>query len=159
MTTTSRTSRPPARGTPAGAVGDPLAAALHTVAIRLLRQVRAVDRASGLSAPRLSVLSVLVFGGPRSLGALAAAEQVSAATMSRLVTALVRSGHVRRTPDPDDARAVVLTATAKGRRVLLAGRARRVQAVATVLEGLSAAERRSLDRATRALSRELAGVR
>ena len=35
---------------------------------------------------KLSALSVLVFGGPRSIGALARAEQVRLPTMSRLVT-------------------------------------------------------------------------
>ncbi|MCU0634625.1 MAG: MarR family transcriptional regulator [Gemmatimonadaceae bacterium] len=157
MPTTSRPSAAPARGRPAAT--DPLAERLHAVAIHLLRRVRAADRASGLSGPRLSALSVLVFGGPRTLGALASAEQVSAATMSRLVGALVDDGYVRRTRDPDDARTSVLVASAKGRRVLLAGRARRVAAITTLLSGLDAAERRALERGVRALDRELAGVR
>src|SRR5436190_1108590 len=46
---------------------------LHSAAIHLLRRLRREDDASGLSAPRLSALSVIVFGGPLSLGALAAA--------------------------------------------------------------------------------------
>src|SRR5919199_1876113 len=75
---------------------------LHSAAIHLLRRLRKVDEASGLSAPRLSALSVLVFAGPRTLGELAAAEQVRPPTMTRLVRALERSGLVTREHDPDD---------------------------------------------------------
>src|SRR6202041_2645959 len=50
--------------------------ALHSAAIRLLRYVRLEDAASGITSAQLSVLSVLVFGGPQTLGSLAAAEQV-----------------------------------------------------------------------------------
>ena len=45
---------------------------LHSAAIHLLRGLRAADRASGLTPARLSALSVLVFGGPCTLGELAA---------------------------------------------------------------------------------------
>ena len=61
---------------------------LHSAAIRLLRAVRIVDDETGLTAPKLSALSVLVFGGPKSLTALAQAEQVTSATMSKLVSDL-----------------------------------------------------------------------
>jgi hypothetical protein len=40
-----------------------IAARLHSSAIRLLRTLRREDDGSGLSAPRLSALSVVVFGG------------------------------------------------------------------------------------------------
>jgi hypothetical protein len=50
---------------------------LHSAAIHLLRRVRRADVESGISPARLSVLSVLVFGGPQTLGTLARAEQVS----------------------------------------------------------------------------------
>jgi hypothetical protein len=55
---------------------EQIADALHGAAIRLLRYVRKEDVASGITGAQLSVLSVLVFGGPQTLGALAAAEQV-----------------------------------------------------------------------------------
>ena len=41
---------------------------LHSAAIHLLRKLRREDAASGLNAPRLSALSVVVFGGPLTLG-------------------------------------------------------------------------------------------
>ena len=49
---------------------------LHSAAIHLLRSLRVEDQVSGLSGPRLSALSVIVFGGPLPMSALAAAEQV-----------------------------------------------------------------------------------
>src|SRR3954462_9456450 len=98
---------------------------LHSTAIHLLRRLRREDDASGLTAPRLSALSVIVFGGPLTLGALGAAEQVRPPQMTRLVAALEQAGLVTREPDPDDRRQVLLRATAEGRRLLEEGRARR----------------------------------
>ena len=65
-----------------------LADQLHSAAIHLLRTLRKEDDSSGLSAPRLSALSVVVFGGPLTLGQLARAEQVRPPTMTRIVTGL-----------------------------------------------------------------------
>src|SRR5579884_1390498 len=80
---------------------------IHSAAIHLLRRVREVDaEAMGITPARASALSVLVFGGPRSLGELAAAERVTAATMSKLVAAMEAEGLVRRYPDVNDARAI-----------------------------------------------------
>lgn len=113
-----------------------LAERLHAAAIGLLRRLRRVDDGSGLSAPRLSVLSVLVFRGELSLGELAAAEQVSAPSMSRLVAALEAERLLQRRIDPQDGRGVRLRASGKGRRRLLQARERRLaqlrQAIATL---------------------------
>src|SRR5690348_16661106 len=97
----------------------------HSAAIHALRHVRRDDPASGLSAARLSALSVLVFGGSRTLGELAAAEHVRPATMTRIVQALEEDGLVRREAVPTDGRVVRLHATAKGERVMWRGRERR----------------------------------
>src|SRR3954468_23413000 len=103
---------------------------LHSAAIHLLRRLRTEDTASGLTAPRLSALSVIVFGGPLTLGALAAAEQVRPPTMTRLVAALEGAGLVTREPDPGDPRQVLLRATPAGRRLLEEGRVRRTATLA-----------------------------
>src|ERR1051325_3298626 len=79
---------------------------LHSAAIHLLRSLRTEDRSSGLSGPRLSALSVIVFAGPIAMSALAAAEQVRPPTMTRLVAELERRGLVERERDPDDHRGV-----------------------------------------------------
>jgi DNA-binding MarR family transcriptional regulator len=109
----------------------------HSAAIHALRHVRREDPASGLSAARLSALSVLVFGGPRTLGELAAAEQVRPATMTRIAQSLVEDGYANRAADPADGRVVRLSATAKGKRVMQQGRERRVANLARLLERLS----------------------
>ncbi|HEY6948780.1 MAG TPA: MarR family transcriptional regulator, partial [Gemmatimonadales bacterium] len=110
---------PPKRARPPEAE---LADRLHSAAIHLLRWLRREDAATGLSAPRLSALSVLVFGGgPVTLGQLAAAEQVRAPTMTRLVNGLEADGLVTRQADPGDARVTRIQATARGRALLEAG--------------------------------------
>src|SRR5215475_1360769 len=109
---------------------------LHSAAIHLLRSVRRVDAMTGLSAARLSALSVLVFGGPRTVGELAAAEQVKSPTMSRQLAEMEDDGLVRRRTDQDDGRVTVVVATAKGRRRLWAARKRRVTTLAQHLSGL-----------------------
>ena len=91
----------------------------------------------GVSPPRLSALSVVVFAGPIGIGALAATEGVAAPTMSRLVDGLERDDLIQRGPDPDDARGVLVRATAKGRRVLMTGRRHRLEALARGLADLS----------------------
>src|ERR1043165_74771 len=102
-----------------------VAARLHSSAIRLLRTLRREDDGSGLSAPRLSALSVIVFAGPMSLAELAAAEQVKPPTMSRIVDALVERGLITRIAKPGDRRSVEIAATKEGVQLLNAGRERR----------------------------------
>lgn len=121
-----------------------LADRLHSASIHLLRGLRRVDDRSGLSAPRLSALSVVVFAGPLRLGDLARAEQVRAPTMTRLVQELEREGLVRRRPDPQDARASRIEATAKGKRLLMQGRRQRVAALSDRLSKLSVAQLEAL---------------
>ena len=112
----------------------------HSAAIHALRHVRREDRATGVPPAQLSALSVLVFGGSRTLGGLASAEQVRPPTMTRIVQALEAEGLVRRESDPRDGRVQRLSATAKGRRVMQQARKRRVTNLATLLERLSPAE-------------------
>ncbi len=130
-----------------------IAGRLHAASIRLLRTLRREDDGSGLTAPRLSALSVVVFAGPLSLSALAEAEQVRPPTMSRIVDALVQAGLVTRETDPDDRRGVRIAATAAGRMLLEEGRARRVGALAERLRGLTDYERRALARGAELLER------
>jgi DNA-binding MarR family transcriptional regulator len=112
----------------------------HSAAIHALRHVRREDPATGVPPAQLSALSVLVFGGARTLGALAAAEQVRPPTMTRIVQGLEAAGLVRRERDPEDARVHRLHATAKGRRVMQRGRERRVANLAALLGRLPPAE-------------------
>src|SRR5213080_1856888 len=129
---------------------------LHSAAIHALRHVRREDPATGLSAARLSALSVLVFGGSRTLGELAAAEQVRPATMTKIAQSLVEDGYARRQADPADGRVVRLSATAKGRRVMQRGRERRVTNLARLLERLSPGEVARVREAAELVERALA---
>jgi DNA-binding MarR family transcriptional regulator len=121
-----------------------LADRLHSAAIHLLRKLRREDESSGLNAPRLSALSVIVFGGPLSLRDLAAAEQVRPPTMTRIVSALEEQGLVVKERDARDARSIRLSPTAAGRQLLLEGRKRRVDSLARQIAELSATERKKL---------------
>ena len=126
---------------------DDTADRLHSVAIHLLRGLRRADRESGLSGPRLSALSVIVFKAPVTLTDLAAAEQVRVPTMSRLVRTLEASGLVVRRTDPADGRVVLFRATPKGVRLLQAGRARRVASLADALALVPQADREIIRKA------------
>ena len=130
---------------------DQLAAELNSVAIHLLRRIRATDVSLGMTPARLSALSVLVFAGPMSLKGLADVEQVSAPTMSKLVAALEQDGLVRRKGDPRDGRAVRLSATPAGKVLLERGRQLRIAHLAADLRTLAVADQVALHRATKIL--------
>ena len=132
-----------------------LADRLHSAAIHLLRRVRRVDNAIGLSAARLSALSVVAFAGPIRISGLAIAEQVRTPTMTPIVAALERDGLVTRESDASDARAALLRATPRGLRLMAEARSRRVAVLAAELAGLSAADRDALERAAGILERLL----
>jgi DNA-binding MarR family transcriptional regulator len=74
------------------------------------------------------------------VSALAAAERVKVPTMSRLVAAMEQEGLVRRERHGTDARAVVLTATAKGRKVLDRARDLRLSLLESLLAEASPRE-------------------
>ncbi len=131
---------------------------LHSAAIHLLRRVRVRDVELGLSGPRLSALSVVVFAGPLTVGELAAAEQVRSPTMTRLVDGLEREGLVTREPNPADARSVLLRATDTGRLVLSRGRAARIEDLAARLTALAPEELTSLREASALIERVTGGT-
>ena len=94
----------------------------------------------GVPPAQLSALSVLVFGGPRTLTELAGAEQVRPPTMTRIVQSLEADGLVRRERDPSDRRVHRVHPTARGRRVMQRGRERRVANLAALLDRLTSGE-------------------
>lgn len=130
---------------------------LHSAAIRLLRSVRVADDETGLSAPKLSVLSVLVFGGPKSLKALAQTEQVTPATMSKLVSDLEAAELVAKRVDSRDRRAVLIEATKQGRALFQQGRKRRLELLRKRVSKLSLGERARLREAADIMLRLAAG--
>jgi DNA-binding MarR family transcriptional regulator len=132
-----------AQSSPSSLVVTEVADQLHSAAIHLLRRLRLRDRESGIGPAQLSALSVLVFGGPRSLGELAGAEQVRPPTMSRIVAGLERSRLVHRRAT-EDGRRVRLEATPKGVSLMWEGRKRRVASLAKALAALPENDREQL---------------
>jgi DNA-binding MarR family transcriptional regulator len=130
-----------------------VAEAVHASAIRVLRMVRTEDTKSGIGPAQLSALSVLVFLGPKTMGELADTEQVKPPTMSRIVDGLVRQGLAERAVQARDRRSLRIAATPKGRRLLLAGRARRVRALAKRFDALTQHDLTVLQNAAQLLAR------
>ncbi len=118
---------------------DELAARLHSAVLHLLRRLAREDRATGESPARLSALSVLVFSGPRPVAGLEA------------------DGLVTRAADPGDRRTQRIAATARGREILVAGRARRVAALEALLVGVAEADRAALASAVTIIEQRLLG--
>ncbi len=129
---------------------------LHSAAIHLLRRAAEEDRAAGLSRARLSALSVVVFGGPLTLGELATAEGVRSATMTGIVNGLEADGLVRRRPHGRDKRSVNIEATDAGRQVLELARTRRIEHVASKLDDLADEDLELLSRAAELIDERFA---
>jgi DNA-binding MarR family transcriptional regulator len=91
--------------------------------------------------------------GPHTLNELAALHEVSAPTMSRLISTLVERGWVSREPDPQDRRQVILTLTAEGESTWQELLSRGTEHLADLLANLSEDEIASLDAALAALAR------
>jgi DNA-binding MarR family transcriptional regulator len=132
--------------------GD-IAFRLNSVAIHVVRRARAADRTLGVPPGQLSALSVLVFGGDHTIAELAEAEQVKSPTMTRIVDGLERAGLAVRQRHRQDARAVTVRATAKGRRLMEKGRQNRVDVIAQLLDRMPTADLSAIDRALDALAR------
>lgn len=113
---------------------------VHSAAIHVLRRAAETDRASGVTPARLSALSVVVFRGPLTLGALAAAEGVRSATMTGIVNGLENGGLVRRRPHGSDGRSVEIASTPAGRRLLQRARAERIDRIVGAFGDLSKRE-------------------
>ncbi|MDQ3732444.1 MAG: MarR family transcriptional regulator [Actinomycetota bacterium] len=106
---------------------------LHSFAVHLLHAAQVEDTALGITPERLSVLSVLVYGGPMLLGRLATTQQVTPPAITRHVDALERDGLAKREAVTGDRRAIRVRATPAGRRLVERGRRDRIRAVAAVL--------------------------
>lgn len=133
--------------------GQSVADQLHSAAVHLVRFVASVDAQMGLTPARASAMSVLVFGGPRTVGQLAAVEGVRSPTMTSLVNGLISAGLARKRSSADDGRIVVVEATAKGRRLLEAGRLRRVAKLHQMMEQFTEEDLDCLERASLLIER------
>jgi DNA-binding MarR family transcriptional regulator len=130
-----------------------IAALLHEQFARLNRQLRTLELPQGMTPERLSALSVIDKLGPISVTALADKEMVRPATMSRMVTALVEEGLVKRSDDKSDGRGVLVSATPKGRRTFQRAQEQRLQHFAEVLDSLNDEQLAAMRSLTSALER------
>lgn len=130
-----------------------IAAMLHEQFARLTRQLRTLELPQGMTPERLSALSVIEKRGPISVTALADKEMVRPATMSRMVTALVEEGLVKRSEDKTDKRGVLVSATPKGRRAYQRAQEQRLHHFAEVLDSLNDDQLAAMRNLTSALER------
>ena len=133
---------------------DPVEVAgrLRLSTTRLARILRQQDQL-GLTPTMTAALATIGREGPLTLGALAASEQVSPPTITRVVGKLEAAGLVRRRPDPADGRVTRVELSAAGRRQLDTGRTRRTAWLATRLRELPAEDFERLAEAADVLER------
>jgi len=114
-----------------------LADDLHSATLHLLRRLRRSDGRSGIGPARLSVLSVLVYGGAKTPGELARIEDVKPPTMSAIVAGLERDRLVRRRAFPGDGRRVVVAVTLAGRQLFSRARVARLDRLSRAIATLA----------------------
>jgi DNA-binding MarR family transcriptional regulator len=112
------------------------------------------EEAEALTPTQVGVLTALRRHGPARVQALARKLGTRHATMSEVVSTLVRRGLVAKEPDPDDARAVRIALSPEGATVA-AERYRVPPGLSRALEGLAAGERAAFKRTLAAIIRDL----
>lgn len=120
---------------------------LHSGMVRLNKKIAMVDRATDISAARLSILAVLTFGGDQTIGSLSRIEGVKPPTMSNLINALEKEGMVVRKDTKNDARQSVVSVTKKGKSLLEKARQNRLNYLRGLLESLNKEDLQVLEKA------------
>jgi len=128
--------------------------AFHRALTDLIRAYQFRDRdlvcGYGVTVTESHAVDRLVKLGPLTQNDLADALNLDKSTVSRVVDGLEKKGHARRRPHPEDGRAVLLEATALGRRLCHRMERDRVAAEQRLLSDFSP---QMLRIATRAISR------
>jgi DNA-binding MarR family transcriptional regulator len=136
-----------------------VAAALQVSVGLLVRRLRQTRPHGDLTMPEMSALARLDRGGPATPASLARAEEISPQSMGATIAALESRGLVRRSPDPDDARCVIVAATQAGLTALRDRRSERTDQLARALSaGFTRAELDRLLGAALLLERLAQGV-
>jgi DNA-binding MarR family transcriptional regulator len=89
-------------------------AELHAIVLRIARRVN--DNSEPMTATQRLALIEIAIVGPIRLRSLARRMETTPATATRAVDALEEWGYVTRTPEPNDRRGVLVSATPRGRR-------------------------------------------
>jgi DNA-binding MarR family transcriptional regulator len=132
-----------------------LAAGLHprvSSFAYLLRRVGGVE----FGVIQSAVIGQLYERSPQRVSQLAQAEKVRLPTMTETVNRLHSQGWVAKQPDPQDARCVLVSLTAKGRRMMDSLAVKRTSYTRNLLLQLGDEERRALAAALPVLDRLLA---
>jgi DNA-binding MarR family transcriptional regulator len=132
-----------------------LAGRLRLAVTRLARQLRQ-QAGSGLTPSMTAALASVERSASPTVGELAAAERVSAPTMSVVVGKLEEQGLVTRDTDPTDRRVTRVRITAEGRRSLARARTRKNAFLARRIRDLDPEDLAVLERAAVVIER-LAG--
>jgi DNA-binding MarR family transcriptional regulator len=131
------------QGTETRAIGRALFA-LASAAVR--------SQPRDMSLTSLSTLATLELTGPRRITDLAASEGVTQPSMTALVTALERSGLVKRLSDPADRRVALVTLTPGGVSYIRKRRQAGVEDFVQLISDLPVDESDALARAVTALT-------
>ncbi|MEN0101614.1 MAG: MarR family transcriptional regulator [Curtobacterium sp.] len=121
--------------------------------------VRAIRRTETTPEGQIEVLGFLARDGAYSIAALARLRRVRHQTMRVTVADLEEQGLVARTPDPADARGVLVALTDTGREVIASSRIRRSTRILAAAErALTPSERAVLAQAAAALDKLTAAL-
>src|SRR5258708_7103705 len=110
----------------------------------LSRRIRDINAACGITNARFLVLVNLAFHGINNVGELAASGGVGRPGMTRLIRDMEASGLVRRMPDSEDGRGVLVQITKKGRETVDRVRQEKIAMVTRHIEALDAPARRAV---------------
>jgi DNA-binding MarR family transcriptional regulator len=124
---------------------------LRRVIGKLARQLNSSSTEEGLTPTQASVLGLVVFRGPVSLGELAGLEGLNPTMLSRVVGKLQSMELIRRIPDPSDLRSASVEATVAGAEADQRVKAQRAAVVSQCLALLDAPHETALTTALPAL--------
>ena len=119
----------------------------------LRRRIRPSYHSTRLTAARMSALRVIIDNDATTGGQIAQAEQVTQATITRMLDGLDESGFVEREPSKRDRRIVDVRATAAGRAAFREAVDSQIELVAGDLANLDAKDRTKVAEALRHLER------
>jgi DNA-binding MarR family transcriptional regulator len=120
---------------------------------RLARRLRLSAAGAGHTPTTTSVLFTIVREGPLRLSEVAELEALNPTMLSRVAGTLTDEGLIHRVPDPRDRRAVLVEATAAGRRLREKVHRQRTEALSAELARLDTADQQAIEHALPALER------
>lgn len=129
--------------------------AVRGLVATLGKSARAVERQTGITNAQLFILRHLERDHTLSINDIAALALTHQSAASVVVSRLERGGFVRRTRSPDDARRVMVSLTAAGRRLVRAAPPPPTSRVLTALRTLPPNDLRALGAGLSSLSRAL----